>query len=302
MRKEILEITRTQQYADSNLVPVQIGVQPKSKGRDGKDAKNESCEKVKDDARRKCFYCREASHAKSQCRTRLQDLADAERKPATANSRPSSIAAVAPLGNDHVTTFLVTVPHVKRKSSCACGKTETTMRSDVGSTAPTGSDRVQTAQKDATVATTQFVTAPDASAHGNVDEPHFECHKFQVRCKEADVGFSISSAGKTSQQRNWFEFDAGYQVMLPGPGGQSTRTCAKDPNVAKLEENRRVYWLPGSATESTDGAPSCMKFRVARLADEATPNSETELDVNATQSEESEEKHAEPNTRHHHVT
>ena len=47
MRKEILEITRTQQYADSNLVPTQIGVQPKSKGKgkDGKDARNESFEK-----------------------------------------------------------------------------------------------------------------------------------------------------------------------------------------------------------------------------------------------------------------
>ena len=48
MRKEILEITRTQQYTDSNLVPMQIGVQPKSKskGKDGKDARNESSEKV----------------------------------------------------------------------------------------------------------------------------------------------------------------------------------------------------------------------------------------------------------------
>ena len=33
MRKEILEITRTQQHTDSNLVPVQIGVQPKSSAR-----------------------------------------------------------------------------------------------------------------------------------------------------------------------------------------------------------------------------------------------------------------------------
>ena len=80
MRKEILEITRTQQYADSNLVPVQIGVQPKSKGKDkdGKDARNESSEKVKDDDQRKCYYCREAGHTKSQSRTRLKDLADAE--------------------------------------------------------------------------------------------------------------------------------------------------------------------------------------------------------------------------------
>ena len=103
------------------------------------------------------------------------------------------------------------------------------------------------------------MTAPDDSAHGNVDETHFESHKFQVRCNEADVGFSISSAGTTSQQSDWFELDEGCQVMLPGTGGQTTRTCAKDSNVAKLEENRRVYWLPGSAAESTDGAPLSMK-------------------------------------------
>ena len=43
VRKENLEITRTQQYIDSNLVPVQIGVQPKSMGKSkhGKDARNE---------------------------------------------------------------------------------------------------------------------------------------------------------------------------------------------------------------------------------------------------------------------
>ena len=45
--------------------------------------------------------------------------------------------------------------------------------------------------------------------------------------------------------------------------------------MAKLEENRRVCWLPGSATDSTRGAPLPKKFRVARLADEATPDSET---------------------------
>ena len=129
MRKEILEFTRTQQYADSNLVPVQIGVQPKSKGngKDGKDARNESSEKVRDDDRRKCCYCREAGHAMSQSRRRLKDLAVAERKPVTANSRSSSTVAVAPLTGDYVTTFLVTVLDVNRKSSCACVKIETTM-------------------------------------------------------------------------------------------------------------------------------------------------------------------------------
>ena len=315
VRKEILEITRTQQYIDSNLVTVQIGVQPKSKGKSkhGKDARIKSSEKVKDDDQRKCYLCRKAGHAKSQSRTRLKDLADAEGKPVTANTRSSSTAADAPLADDHATMSLVTVPHVKRKPSCACVKIETMMRSVAGSTAPTGTGHVrltftiptcktclmmdtcagggicprgsdQTAQRDTTVATTQFVTALDDSAHGNVDETHFESHKFQVRCNEADVGFSISSAG--SQQSDWFESDGGYQVMLPGPGEQ-TRTCAKDSNVAKLEEHRRVYWLPGSAAESTDEAPLSMGFRIARLVVEATTDSETEFD--ATHLEESEE-------------
>ena len=208
----------------------------------------------------------------------------------------------------------MTVPHAKRKSPCARVNVETPMRSDAGSTAPTGLGRVrltsaipmckkclmmdtcagggicprgsdQTAQRDTTV-TTQSVTALDDSAHGNVDEAHFENHKFQVRCNEADVGFIISSAGKTSQQSDWFESDGGYQVMLPGTSEQ-TRTCAKGSNVAKLEENRTVYWLPGSAAETTDGAPLNMKFRVARLVVEATTDSETEFD--ATQLEESDE-------------
>ena len=60
--------------------------------------------------------------------------------------------------------------------------------------------------------------------------------------------------------------------------------------MAKLEENRGVCWLPGSATESTDGAPLGIKFRVARLVLEATPNSETDFDVSAAQLEESEEQ------------
>ena len=96
-----------------------------------------------------------------------------------------------------------------------------------------------------------------------MDYTHFGNHKFQVQCNEADVGFIILSAGKTSQQSDWFESDGGYQVMQPGPGEQ-TRTCAKDSNVAKLRENRRVCWLPGSAAENADGAPLIMKFRVVR--------------------------------------
>ena len=111
-----------------------------------------------------------------------------------------------------------------------------------GGICPRGLD--QTAERDTTVATTQFVTTLDDSAHGNVVETHFENHKLQVRYNEADIDFSIFSAGTT--------------LMLPGPGEQ-TRACAKDSNVTKLEETRRVYWLSGSAA---DGAPLNTKFRV----------------------------------------
>ena len=58
--------------------------------------------------------------------------------------------------------------------------------------------------------------------------------------------------------------------------------------------------MPGSATERTDGAPLCIKIRVAGLVVEATTNSETDFDVNETQLEE--RKHADSNTRHHHTT
>ena len=162
---------------------------------------------MKDDDRRECCHCRETGHAKSQSRTRLKDLADAEWKPVTANTRPSSTAADAPLVDDYVTMFLVTVPHGKRKTPCARVKIETTMRSDAGSTAPTGSGRVrltsaiptcktclmvdtgagggicprgsdQTAQKNTTVSA-QSVTVPDDPAHGNVDEKHFKNKNFR---------------------------------------------------------------------------------------------------------------------------
>ena len=235
VRKEKLEITRTQQYIDSNLVPMQIGVQPKSvdKSKRGKNARVESSEKVKDDDQRKRYHCRKAGHAKSQSRTRSKDLADAEEKPVTVDIRPSSTATDAPLADHHVTTFLVTMPHAKRKSPCARVKIETTMRSDAGSTVSTGSGCARltsaiptcktclmmdtcagegicprgsnhTAQRDTTV-TTQSVTAPDDSAHGNVDETHFENHKFQVRCNEADVGFIILSAHNRVTGSSWME-------------------------------------------------------------------------------------------------
>ena len=183
MRKENLEITRTQQYIDSNLVPVQIGVQPRSMdtSKHGKNARVESSEKVKDDDQRKCYHCRKAGHAKSQSRTRLKDLADTEWKPVTANTRLRSTAADAPLADDYVTLFLVTVLHARRKSPCARVKIETTMRSDAGSTAPTGSGRVRLTSAIPTCKTCLMMDtcATEASVQECLIESHRETQRWQ---------------------------------------------------------------------------------------------------------------------------
>ena len=71
------------------------------------------------------------------------------------------------------------------------------------------------------VASTQFVTAPDDSAHGNVEKTNFESHKFQVRCSEADVGFSILSVDKMSQQ-------SGSSWMLPSDAARHRWTDHQD--------------------------------------------------------------------------
>ena len=164
MREEILEITSTQQYADSNPVPMQIGAHPKSKGKGkdskdkgkskdakdrsmGKDAKNESSKKVKADDQRRCYHCQKTSHAKSQCETRLKDLADAEGKPATANSHSNDTAAVVPLhcslSDEHAMTCHVAMPCVERKTPCEDVNVETMMRPNVGSTAPNKTEHVE---------------------------------------------------------------------------------------------------------------------------------------------------------------
>ena len=85
MREEILEITRTQQYIDSQLVPMQLGATPKGKGKDvkgkgkGKDGKTESLKKAQSDNQRQCFHCHKTGHVKAECRKTLKDLAKADR-------------------------------------------------------------------------------------------------------------------------------------------------------------------------------------------------------------------------------
>ena len=112
MREEILEITRTQQYIDSQPMPMQLGANPKSKGKGkeskgkgkdvkgkdkAKDVRNESSKKVKSYDRRKCFHCNKTSHVRAECRQRLRDLAEAEGRPAAASPHPHDATAIVPL-------------------------------------------------------------------------------------------------------------------------------------------------------------------------------------------------------------
>ena len=59
--------------------------------------KNESSKKAKNDDQRKCFYCNESGHVKAECRKRLKDLAEAERKQVAATPHPNDTATVVPL-------------------------------------------------------------------------------------------------------------------------------------------------------------------------------------------------------------
>ena len=103
MREGILEITRTQQYNDSQPVP---GVRVRSKGKcidsqdkgksKDKDTKNESSKKSRTDDKIRCLLlCQETGHVWSRCGSRLKDLADAEERSADTTLR-SDAGSTAP--------------------------------------------------------------------------------------------------------------------------------------------------------------------------------------------------------------
>ena len=71
MREEILDISRTQQYIDSQPSPMQLGAKSKGK-RKGKGS----------------FYCNKSGHVKAECRKRLKGGSP---------HHPNDTAAVVPL-------------------------------------------------------------------------------------------------------------------------------------------------------------------------------------------------------------
>ena len=161
MREEILEITRTQQYIDSQPMPMQLGANPKSKGKGkeskgkgkdikgkdkAKDVRNESSKKVKSDDRRKCFYCNKTGHVRAECRKRLKELAEAEGKPVAASPHPHDTAAVVPLqcllpGERHSSTFVIAMPCENSETSCEFFNEQAVRSPGAGGFAPTETQR-----------------------------------------------------------------------------------------------------------------------------------------------------------------
>ena len=146
---------------------------------------------------------------------------------------------------------------------------------------------------DDSVAPLRLSTATDDPVHGDAGrEIMFWFERWsQVRSNtmKQSVSFSHREHCEASQQGNWFVFGPGCQAMLPGSSGEYPRTCAKDPNAAKLGKHRGLYWLPCSATEHTDGVPLCPNARIAKLAVEAQPISVLDPDATQMQLEKSEE-------------
>ena len=161
MREEILEITRTQQYIDSQSMPMQLGANPKSKGKGkeskgkgkdikgkdkAKDVRNESFKKVDDP--RKWFYCNKTGHVRAKCYKRLKDLAEAEKKLVAASPHPHDAAAIVPLqcvlpGEGHTTTFVIAMPYLKSETSCEFSSEQTVRSPGAGSFAPAETQRVR---------------------------------------------------------------------------------------------------------------------------------------------------------------
>ena len=151
MREEILEITRRQQYIDSQTMPKQLGANPKSKskGKDkAKDAKNESSKNAKSGDQRKCFYCQKTGHVKAECRKRQKDLADAKGKPVAASPHPHDTAAVVPLqcllpGERHTSTFVIAMPCANSETSCESSSEQAVRSPGAGSIAPAETQQVR---------------------------------------------------------------------------------------------------------------------------------------------------------------
>ena len=156
MREEILEITRTQQYIDSQPMPMQLGANPKSegkgkdskgkgkdvKGKDkGKDAKNESSKKATSDDQRKGFFCQKTGHVKgpsaeSDRKTLPMHRGETDGSVATRHSSGRAVAMITPQGERHTSTFVIAMPCANSETLCESSTEQAVKSPGAGSIAP----------------------------------------------------------------------------------------------------------------------------------------------------------------------
>ena len=236
-------------------MPMQLGANPKSKGKGkdskgkgkgedvkdeckGKDAKSELFKNAKSDDQKICFYCNKSEVAASP-------------------HHPNDTAVVVPLqcllpGERHTSTFIIVMPCVNSERSCESPSEQAVRSPGPGSIVPAETTHVrpiaailsnethlmmdtcagasifprgfdQSVTDDSTVAPVQLSTA--------TDDPVHDGRKFHVRDIEADVSFPVVSIGEASQQGNWFVFGPGCQAML--------QVMCEGPKCGKVGETPR---------------------------------------------------------------
>ncbi|CAK0820598.1 unnamed protein product, partial [Prorocentrum cordatum] len=281
VRDEILEITRTQQYIDSQPAPMQLGATPwnagkpkggkskEGKGKEGKgkDSKGKGskakkgAEEASNANRDKvCFYCKKTGHVKAECRKRQKDLAAAEGSRSASARLRSDAGGPAPRADATPVGALPATPQYLMIDTCAGA-----------SVFPQGCD--PNAESDASVRPVKLATATNDPVHGaSGKRSRFELEggrQVSVRYNEADVKFPIVSVGEAASQGNWFVFGPGCQAMLPGTMGSELRQAARLPEAVQLEMHRGVYWLPCAAAGANERETPLCATRAAAVVETA---------------------------------
>ncbi|CAK0791790.1 unnamed protein product, partial [Prorocentrum cordatum] len=286
MREEILEITRAQQYVDSQPTPMLLGAiprggkdpkggrpkggrDPKGPGKKGKDKGGKADGGKNQNVEKECFYCRKKGHVKAESRKRQRDLAAAENRrgppdtartatvgaaaePAHVDLRPLGALPTAAASSGSAAAILVRDTD-RPVPVLAATRTDTKyLMIDTcagASVFPRGLGPA--AEDDSPVGPVRLATATDDPVVGdNGKQPRFglqDGRQVTVRYNEAEVKFPIVSVGEAAGQGTWFLFGPGHQVMLPSEASPDLERISQLPNAVNLEKHRGVQQAPVQA-------------------------------------------------------